>query len=98
MIAKGEGPGGGVEFGINRHKLAHIKWIKGNVLAIPRWTVMEESMGVGGMRMCVNHFVIQQKLTQHWKSATLQFFKKGIRRMIHSKIFHTLSLEPKGLH
>lgn len=36
VIAKGEGPGGGVEFGINRHKLAHIEWIKGNVFDIPR--------------------------------------------------------------
>lgn len=40
----GVGLGNGVEFGINRSKLTHIKWIKGSVFDAPRSVKMEEKM------------------------------------------------------
>ena len=40
----GVGRGTGVEVGINRSKLTHIKWIKGSVFDAPRSVKMEEKM------------------------------------------------------
>ena len=87
VIAKGQGAGEGLdwEFGVGRYKLLYIEWLKNKFLLHSTGNSIQYSMiNHNGKeyflkRMCVyiymymylNHFAVQQKLTQHCKSAIL---------------------------
>ena len=86
--------GGGVggrgmewEFGVSRCKLLHLEWINHKVLLYStgnyiQYPVINRKGKEYKKRMsiCVwlSHFAVQQKLTQHCPSTTLQFKKKKI--------------------
>ena len=96
--------GGGIdwEFGISRCKLLYIGWINNKVLLYSTGNYIQYPV-VNHMYICnkqcvcvcvcvcvyLNHFVVQQKLTQHCKSTILQWkiFLKIRWRLYHQLVW-----------
>ena len=82
MVAKGEVGGGGMDWesGISRRKLAYKEWINNKVLLYSTGNYIQYPViypdGKDYDKECIyvelNRFAVQQQLTQHCKSTTLQ--------------------------
>ena len=82
VVPKGEGDRGGVdwEFGISRCKLLHVGWINsmirlystGNYIQYPMINHNGKEYEKEYIYVTLNHFAIQQKLTQQSKSTICQ--------------------------
>ena len=84
MIAKGERGGGrmDLEFGVSRCKLLHIEWTNSNILLYSTGKYIQYPVINHNKKeykeeyiyiyVQLNHFAVQQKLTQHCKSTILQ--------------------------
>ena len=83
VVAKGQGGGGELdwEVGISRCKLLHTEWIDnqvllystGNYIQYPE--VNHKGKEYEKEYIHLNHFAVQQKLTQHCKSTIFQLKK-----------------------
>ena len=74
VVARGDGGGSGMngEFGVGRCKLLHLAWISSGILLYSTGNYVQ-SLGVehDKIYVCLGHYAIQQKLTQHCKSTVL---------------------------
>ena len=84
VVSKGEGLGKGWsgELGINRCKPLYTEWINNKILLCGTGHYIQypgiNHNGKQFLKKCpyikLNHFVLQQRLKQHYQSTILQFF------------------------
>ena len=73
VVAKGMGRGMDWEFGVSRCKLLHLEWTNNKVLLYSTGNMKKKYIYIYTY-ICIylNHFAVQQKLTQNCKSTILQ--------------------------